>query len=95
MPQCFASGETPRCDHAAPPGESGVSHTRPPPHRKVRNSTVDKEALAKALAEKTGQDISLANYFLDALYEFAAERIATEQVRINVGTANKQFHFAA
>ena len=36
------------------------------------NGTVDKEALA----EKTGQDISLANYFLDALYEFAAERIA-------------------
>ena len=29
-----------------------------------------------------------AKYFLDALYEFAAERIAAEQVRINVGTVS-------
>ena len=29
-----------------------------------------------------------AKYFLDALYEYAAEKIAEEQVRINVGTVS-------
>ena len=36
------------------------------------NGTKGKEELAKALAEKTGQDISLANYFLDSLNEILA-----------------------
>ena len=43
------------------------------------NGTKGKEELAKALAEKTGQDISLANYFLDALNEILAIRVFKQQ----------------
>ena len=66
------------------------------PNRKVyraivkTNSTVDKEALAKALAEKTGQDISLANYFLDALNEILAKEIVAGY-RVNLGQLSTEF----
>ena len=54
------------------------------------NGTVDKEALAKALAEKTGQDISLANYFLDALNEILAKEIVAGY-RVNLGQLSTGF----
>ena len=66
------------------------------PNRKVyrayvkTNGTVDKEALAKALAEKTGQDISLANYFLDALNEILAKEIVAGY-RVNLGQLSTGF----
>ena len=66
------------------------------PNRKVyraivkTNGTIDKEALAKALAEKTGQDISLANYFLDALNEILAKEIIAGY-RVNLGQLSTGF----
>lgn len=54
------------------------------------NGTVDKEALAKALAEKTGQDVSLANYFLDALNEILAKEIVAGY-RVNLGQLSTGF----
>ena len=54
------------------------------------NGTVDKEALAKALAEKTGQDISLANYFLEALNEILAKEIVAGY-RVNLGQLSTGF----
>ena len=54
------------------------------------NGTKDKEALAKALAEKTGQDISLANYFLDALNEILAKEILAGY-RVNLGQLSTGF----
>ena len=66
------------------------------PNRKVyraivkTNGTIDKEALAKALAEKTGQDISLANYFLDALNEILAKEIVAGY-RVNLGQLSTGF----
>ena len=54
------------------------------------NGTVDKEALAKALAEKTGQDVSLANYFLEALNEILAKEIVAGY-RINLGQLSTGF----
>ena len=54
------------------------------------NGTVDKEALAKALAEKTGQDISLAGYFLDALNEILAKEIVAGY-RVNLGQLSTGF----
>ena len=54
------------------------------------NGTIDKEALAKALAEKTGQDVSLANYFLDALNEILAKEIVAGY-RVNLGQLSTGF----
>ena len=54
------------------------------------NGTVDKEALAKALAEKTGQDVSLANYFLEALNEILAKEIVAGY-RVNLGQLSTGF----
>ena len=54
------------------------------------HGTVDKEALAKALAEKTGQDISLANYFLEALNEILAKEIVAGY-RVNLGQLSTGF----
>lgn len=54
------------------------------------NGTVDKEALAKALAGKTGQDVSLANYFLDALNEILAKEIVAGY-RVNLGQLSTGF----
>ena len=54
------------------------------------NGTKDKEALAKALAEKTGQDISLATYFLDALNEILAKEIVAGY-RVNLGQLSTGF----
>ena len=54
------------------------------------NGTIDKEALAKALAEKTGQDISLANYFLEALNEILAKEIVAGY-RVNLGQLSTGF----
>ena len=54
------------------------------------NGTVDKEALAKALAEKTGQDVSLANYFLEALNEILAKEIVAGY-RVNLGQPSTGF----
>ena len=44
--------------------------------------------LKKMVESGTKMTQPTAKYFLDALYEFAAERIAAEQVRINVGTVS-------
>ena len=44
--------------------------------------------LKKMIKAGTKMTQPTAKYFLDALYEFAAERIAAEQVRINVGTVS-------
>ena len=66
------------------------------PNRKVyraivkTNGTIDKEALAKALAEKTGQDISLANYFIDALNEILAQELLAGY-RVNLGQLSTGF----
>ena len=54
------------------------------------NGTVDKEARAKALAGKTGQDVSLANYFLDALNEILAKEIVAGY-RVNLGQLSTGF----
>ena len=54
------------------------------------NGTKDKEELAKALAEKTGQDISLANYFLDALNEIL-EKEMVAGYRVNLGQLSTGF----
>ena len=54
------------------------------------NGTIDKEALAKALAEKTGQDTSLASYFLDALNEILAKEIVAGY-RVNLGQISTGF----
>ena len=54
------------------------------------NGTKGKEALAKALAEKTGQDISLANYFLDSLNEILAREILAGY-RVNLGQLSTGF----
>ena len=54
------------------------------------NGTKGKEELAKALAEKTGQDISLANYFLDALNEILAKEIVAGY-RVNLGQLSTGF----
>ena len=54
------------------------------------NGTIEKEALVKALAEKTGQDISLANYFLDALNEILAKEIVAGY-RVNLGQLSTGF----
>ena len=48
------------------------------------NGTIGKDELAKALAEKTGQDNSLASYFLDALNEILGEKIV-EGYKVNLG----------
>ena len=54
------------------------------------NGTVDKETLAKALAAKTGQDISLATYFIDALNEILAAKIVAGY-RVNLGQLSTGF----
>ena len=54
------------------------------------NGTKGKDELAKALAEKTGQDISLANYFLDALNEILAKEILAGY-RVNLGQLSTGF----
>ena len=54
------------------------------------NGTKGKDELAKALAEKTGQDISLANYFLDALNEILAKEIVAGY-RVNLGQLSTGF----
>ena len=54
------------------------------------NGTKGKEELAKALAGKTGQDISLSNYFLDALNEILAKEILAGY-RVNLGQLSTGF----
>ena len=54
------------------------------------NGTKGKDELAKALAEKTGQDISLANYFIDALDEILAKEILAGY-RVNLGQLSTGF----
>ena len=54
------------------------------------NGTIGKEDLAKALAEKTGQDNSLASYFLDALNEILGEKIV-EGYKVNLGQLSTGF----
>ena len=54
------------------------------------NGTIGKDELAKALAEKTGQDVSLANYFLDALNEILAKEILAGY-RVNLGQLSTGF----
>ena len=54
------------------------------------NGTKGKDELAKALAEKTGQDISLANYFIDALNEILAKEILAGY-RVNLGQLSTGF----
>lgn len=66
------------------------------PNRKVyravvkTNGTVDKDTLAKALAKKTGQDNSLASYFLDALNEILAKKIV-DGYKVNMGQLSTGF----
>lgn len=54
------------------------------------NGTVDKKELAEALAERMGQDISLANYFLDALNEILDKKIVAGY-RVNLGQLTTSF----
>ena len=54
------------------------------------NGTRGKKELAKELAEKTGQDVSLANYFLDALNEILAKEILAGY-RVNLGQLSTGF----
>ena len=48
------------------------------------NGTTDKEELANELARKTGQDTSLAGYFIDALNEILAKEMLAGY-RVNLG----------
>ena len=54
------------------------------------NGTVDRETLVAALAKKTGQDISLAGYFVDALNEILGEKIVAGY-RVNLGQLSTGF----
>ena len=54
------------------------------------HGTINKEDLAKELAKKTGQDISLANYFLDALNEILSKEILAGY-RVNLGQLSTGF----
>ena len=54
------------------------------------NGTVDRETLVTALAKKTGQDISLAGYFVDALNEILGEKIVAGY-RVNLGQLSTGF----
>ena len=54
------------------------------------NGTVDRQTLVAALAKKTGQDISLAGYFVDALNEILGEKIVAGY-RVNLGQLSTGF----